>query len=162
MYRSFYYFLKAFLSLNRDKYLALYWRFCVRISFILLLIEWSELDPNVRSQTLVETFDRANHNSILEYNAALITLLTYPVSTCIAERSFSGIKSLQTPLQRTMTDERLNSLSILHIHKHKDITDIIDALQQSLPVCKVHISPFTCNDLDGASLFYPFFAVTSL
>ena len=35
------------------------------------------MDPNVRSQTLVETFDRANHNSILEYNVALITLLTY-------------------------------------------------------------------------------------
>ena len=46
MYRSFTYFLKAFLSLIRDKYLALYWRFCVRISFILLLIEWSEMDPN--------------------------------------------------------------------------------------------------------------------
>ena len=75
MYRSFAYFLKTFLSLNRDKYLALYWRFCVRICFILLLIEWSELDPNVRSQTLVETFDRANHNSILEYNVALINFV---------------------------------------------------------------------------------------
>ena len=64
MYRSFAYFLKTFLSLNRDKYFALYWRFCVRICFILLLIEWSELDPNVRSQTLVETFDRANHNQL--------------------------------------------------------------------------------------------------
>ena len=48
MYRTFAYFLKAFLSLIRDKYLALYWRFFVRISFILLLIEWSELDPNVK------------------------------------------------------------------------------------------------------------------
>ena len=107
MYRTFAYFLKAFLSLIRDKYLALYWRFFVRISFILLLIEWSELDPNVKSQTLAETFDRANHNSILEYNVALITLLAYPVSACTAERSFSGIKRLQTPLQRTMTDEEI-------------------------------------------------------
>ena len=124
MYRFFGYFLKAFLSLNRNKYFALYWRFCVRISFILLLIKWSELDPNVKSQTLVESFDRASHNSALEYNVTLITLLTYPVSTCAAERSFSGIKRLQTPLQRTMTDERLNSLAILHIHKQKDVTDI--------------------------------------
>ena len=128
MYRTFAYFLKAFLSLIRGKYLALYWRFFVRISFILLLIEWSELDPNVKSQTLVETFDRANHNSILEYNVALITLLAYPVSACTAERSFSGIKRLQTPLQRTMTDERLNSLAILHVHKHNDVTDIIDGI----------------------------------
>ena len=37
---------------------------------------------------------------------APITLLTYPVSTYTAERSFSGMKRLQTPLRRTMTDER--------------------------------------------------------
>ena len=60
----FFNFLKAFLSCNRDKYFALYWCFCVRISFILLLIKWSELDPNVKPQiqTLVETFDQANSN----------------------------------------------------------------------------------------------------
>ena len=44
--------------------------FCVRISFILLLIKWSEMDPNVKPQTLVETFDQANYNSILEYNVS--------------------------------------------------------------------------------------------
>ena len=86
------------------------------------------MDPNVKPQTLVETFDQANNNSIPEYNVALITLLTYPVSTCAAERSFSGIKSLQTPLRRTMTDERLSSLAVLHIHKHKDVSDIIDGI----------------------------------
>ena len=80
----FFNFLKAFLSCNRDKYFALYWCFCVRISFILLLIKWSEMDPNVKPQTLVETFDQANYNSIPEYNVALITLLTYPVSICTA------------------------------------------------------------------------------
>ena len=39
------------------------------------------MDPNVKPQTLVETFDQANSNSIPGYNVALITLLTYPVST---------------------------------------------------------------------------------
>ena len=36
------------------------------------------------------------------------------------------MKRLQTPLRRTMTDERLSSLASLHmyIHKHKDIIDI--------------------------------------
>ena len=81
------------------------------------------MDPNVKPQTLVETFDQANYNSI---PVALKTLLTYPMSTCPAERSFSGmkLKRLQTPLRRTMTDERLRSLAILHIHKHKDVFDI--------------------------------------
>ena len=41
--------------------------FCVRISFIPLLIKWSrEMEPNVKPQTLVETFDQANSNSIPE------------------------------------------------------------------------------------------------
>ena len=66
----------AFLSWNRDKYFAFCWYFGVRISFILLLIKWSEMDSNVKPQTLVETFDQANYNSIPEYNVALITLLT--------------------------------------------------------------------------------------
>ena len=39
------------------------------------------MDPNVKPQTLVQTFDQANYNSIPEYNVALITLLTYPVHT---------------------------------------------------------------------------------
>ena len=33
--------------------------------------------PNVEPQTLVETFDRANYNSIPEYNVAIKALLTY-------------------------------------------------------------------------------------
>ena len=49
------------------------------------------------------------------------TLLTYPVSTCTAERSFSSIKGLKTPLRSAMPDARLSSLSIIHIQKHKEI-----------------------------------------
>ena len=63
------------------------------------------MDLNQKPHTLVETFDRANYNSIPEYNVALITLLTYPVSKCTTESSFSGMRRLQTPLRRTMTDE---------------------------------------------------------
>ena len=50
------------------------------------------MDLNVKPQTLVETF---------EYNIALIILLTYHA----AERSFSSMRRLQTPLRRTMTDK---------------------------------------------------------
>ena len=46
-----------------DKYFALYWRFCVRNSFILLLIKWIEMVLNVKPQTLVQTFDQADYNS---------------------------------------------------------------------------------------------------
>ena len=70
------------------------------------------MDPNAEAFFfLVETFDQANHNSLPEYNVALITLLTYPVSACTVERSFSCMKRLQTPLRRIMKDEREIELS---------------------------------------------------
>ena len=67
-------------------------------------------------------------SSIQEY----MSLLTYLVSTCAAERSFSGIKRLKTPLRNTMGEERLSSLAILHIHKHKnvDIDNVISELSR--------------------------------
>ena len=45
------------------------------------------MNPNVKLQILVETFDQANYSSIPKCNEALITL-----STCTAVRSFSGMK----------------------------------------------------------------------
>ena len=44
------------------------------------------------------------------------TLHTYPLSACADERSFSSMKRIKTSLRNTMTDERLSSLAILHIH----------------------------------------------
>ena len=67
----------------------------------------------------------------------MLTLLTYPMSTCTAERSFSSMKRLKTPLRSfvrefsisIMTDGRLRSIAILHIHKHKDV-DIDDVITE--------------------------------
>ena len=51
---------------------------------------------------------------------AVKTLLTCPVSTCAAERGFSNMKRLKTPLRSAMSDARLSSLFVVHIHKHKE------------------------------------------
>ena len=72
-------------------------------------------------QTLVETLDHANSQFYPGVYVALVTLLTYPVFICTAGRSFSNIKRLKSPLRSTMTDKRLSSLAILHIHKHKNV-----------------------------------------
>ena len=110
---------------------------------------------------LVETFDQANHNSLPEYNVALITLLTYPVSACTAERSFRCMKRLQTPLRRIMKDERLSSLAILHIHKHKDVIDIDGIMTEFALSGGYTYRPFLVTSL-MASLFYPFLAVNTV
>ena len=90
-------------------------------------------------------------NFIPVYYVALVTLLTYSVSTCTAARSFSSMKRLKSPLRSTMTDEILSSLAILHIHKHKNVD--IDRLVTDLPVLRVDASPFAC-DLSSLPLYF--------
>lgn len=46
-------------------------------------------------------------------------LLTVPASSAEAERSFSGLRRLKTWLRSTMTQSRLNSVAVCHIHKDK-------------------------------------------
>ena len=55
-----------------------------------------------------------------------------PVTTCSAERSFSSLRRVKTYLRSTMTEERLNGLTLLHIHQDIDITprEIIDVFAQ--------------------------------
>ena len=83
---------------------------------------------NMKPKTFVGTLDHAGNPQFYPgVYVAVITLLTYPVSTCTAERSFGSMKRLKTLLRSTTTDGRLSSLAILHIHKLKnfDIDDVI-------------------------------------
>ena len=57
--------------------------------------KWSGMGLNVTPQTLVETLDHANPQFYPGVYVALVTLLT-------AERSFSSMKRLKTPLRSTM------------------------------------------------------------
>ena len=94
---------------------------------------WSIREPtDPLPQTLVETLDVANAAFYPGIYVAVKTLLTYPVSACAAERSFSSMKRLKTPLRNTMTDHRLSSLAILHIHKEKEINveSVLDQFAQ--------------------------------
>ena len=72
-------------------------------------------------QALVETLDFSIPEFYPRIAVTVKTLLTYPVSTCAAERSFSSMKRLKTPLPSAMSDARLSSLSVIHVHKHKEI-----------------------------------------
>ena len=58
---------------------------------------------------MVDTLDHANPQFYYGVYVVVITLLTYPVSAYTAERSFSCMKRLKTPLRRTMREGRLSS-----------------------------------------------------
>ena len=44
-----------------------------------------------------------------------------PVSSCEAERSFSGLRRIKTHLRNSMTVERLAGLALMHIHHSVEI-----------------------------------------
>ena len=52
------------------------------------------------------------HNNILRL------YLTVPVTSATSERSFLALRRVLTYLHSSMTEERLNSCIVLHIHKH--------------------------------------------
>ncbi len=51
--------------------------------------------------------------------ALLKLLLVCPVSSCECERSFSALRRLKTWLRTTMTQRRLNHISICHVHQEQ-------------------------------------------
>ncbi|KZS15310.1 Zinc finger MYM-type-like protein [Daphnia magna] len=61
---------------------------------------------------------------IPEFVKLMKIVLTMPVSTCTAERSFSCLCRLKTYLHSTMTQERLNHLAVLCCHS--DLLENID------------------------------------
>ena len=47
----------------------------------------------------------------------LKVLCTLPVTSCTAERSFSGLKRIKSSFCSTMGNERLTGLTLLHFHQ---------------------------------------------
>ena len=53
------------------------------------------------------------------FTTVLRLYMTLPCTTCEAERSFSALRRLKTYLRSQSTQERLNSLAIMHVHKEE-------------------------------------------
>ncbi len=51
-------------------------------------------------------------------------ILIMPTTNSTSERSFSALRRLKTYLRNTMTQQRLNNLMVLHVHK--DLTGSLD------------------------------------
>ena len=58
-------------------------------------------------------------------------MLVFPVSSCESERSFSALRRLKTWLRTTMSQQRLNSSSVCHVHKHMlDEVDLVSVARE--------------------------------
>ena len=63
-----------------------------------------------------------------DINALVTILCILPVTSCTAERLFSGLNCIKTALRSTMSNERLSNLTLLHLHLDIpiDIEEVID------------------------------------
>lgn len=81
-------------------------------------------NPN---KTVIDVFNECNEEIYPNVKQLLSILLTLPVTTASAERSFSS-RRLKTWLRNRMSEERLTGLALMHIHQNIeiDIEKVID------------------------------------
>ena len=96
------------------------------------LVKWQRHESNHGRSSLPKSLSSAlKQTSALFPNIAVLLriMCTLPVTSCSAERSFSTLKRLKTPLRSTMRTDRLTNLSLLTVHR--DITiDISEAVDE--------------------------------
>ena len=70
-----------------------------------------------------------------EINKLLHLYLTVPMTSAIAERTFSALRRLNTYLRATMSQQRLNNLMVLHVHKDEtDNLNLFDVAKNFIDV----------------------------
>ena len=80
----------------------------------------------------IKTLSTVQRSMIYEVITIVDLLLVMPASNAMSERSFSALQRIKSYLRLTMTQQRLNSLMILHVHKDRQILLILTMLQMNL------------------------------
>lgn len=80
-------------------------------------------DVSIKSLQDAVNFMKSDNlcDMLSEYSKLLQIILTILVSSCTAERSFSALRRLKTFLRSTMTQNRLNDIALLHVHRNEDV-----------------------------------------
>ena len=94
-------------------------------------LKWKEVERELGPAALpkMPSFTLPRASSLFPNVKILLQILcTLPVTSCSAERSFSGLKRIKTALRSTMGNERMSSLALLHLHRDIDVSveDIVD------------------------------------
>ncbi len=71
------------------------------------------------AKVIYRSMEHAVHLLFPQVLVLLKLLLVCPVSSCECERSFSALRRLKTWLRTTMTQRRLNHISICHVHQEQ-------------------------------------------
>ena len=90
-------------------------------------IRWSQ-NVELRPNSIIENLKVCDSSLYPGLHLILKIFCVLPVTTCECERDMSALKREKTSFRSTMTEERLNSISLIHIHKKRkiDVERVVD------------------------------------
>jgi hypothetical protein len=82
------------------------------------MVRWKCKWQNVteKPSTLIDTLKHAKPELYSNIHRAVKVLFTMHVTSTTAERSFSALKRIKTYLRSTIVEDRLNGVSLMHVH----------------------------------------------
>ena len=89
---------------------------------------WVITKRNDLPTTLCTTLDSVNPVLCPSIDTISYVLLTIPVASTTAERSFSVLRCLKNYVRLTMKNDRLSSLGLVHIHRDFEV-DLYKAME---------------------------------
>ena len=92
-------------------------------------VKWKGQTAQPCPSTVAASLQHCNRNFFPNIHVLLRLLATLPVTTAECERSISGLKLLKTSLRSTMTNQRLNGLALMRLHRNITVDSwaIVDA-----------------------------------
>jgi len=94
----------------------------------------------------LKTMGAIHHDVFSELVLLTKLFFVVPVSSATAERSFSAMRRLKTYLRSTMSTERLNSVTTLHVHKnHLNCVDDSEVIKDFVACNDVRMDIFGNN-----------------
>lgn len=95
--------------------------------------KWEKSEPNMRPSTGSDTLAHCEEAFYPNLYRLIQILVTLPITTASAERSFSSLRLLKSYLRSTMSEERLTGLALLYSHREISVTasDVINHFGQS-------------------------------
>ena len=90
--------------------------------------KWIHIKTDHLPDSPIEALNKCDSRQFPNISTLLRIMSTIPVTSCEAERTFSALRRLKPFLRTTMGENRLSSLTLLHVHGNIaiDLDDAVD------------------------------------
>ncbi|XP_044751693.1 52 kDa repressor of the inhibitor of the protein kinase-like [Coccinella septempunctata] len=95
----------------------------VRSEFKLWQEKWKQERPEVLPKTAISSLENCDKDLFPNIYILLKILAVLPVSVATVERTFSSLRRLKTYLRNSTSENRLNGLALLSIHRDITVSD---------------------------------------